>query len=1135
VGGAKLTSALEQSQNSLSDPIFIWPNSLRLTNFFLPVSPQIFPRKSLRLALLRGVHAMLVLILLASVCHAASSTGSIVGNVTDETGALLAGATVELRNAATGVLRNAVADQSGGYSFVLLPPGNYDLTVHVAGFRDAALSGVQLDVDQVRRANLTLQVAPVTLKVSVSGELPLIDTETSNIGKVVPRNLVSNLPLNERNYLTLTLLVPGAHTPVAGSQASTMGPGSFSVNGAREQANGYLLDGIDNNGLYINRTSVLPSIDAIEEFKVQGSTYSAEYGRYGGAQVNLVLKSGTNALHGNTFEYFRNRELDAKNYFDLPYCTASSAPGSCGPIPGYQRSQFGATIGGPIQSKRTFFFASYEGLDLRQAITQEATVPSQNTLAALYAAIPPPVRNSAGVATLNLYPAANVGADLANSTLYVSSPAIHGTANEGTLKLDSQLTARDALSGHYAIYDANSFLPFDFGFTVSALPGYGDFHNNRGQNAGVDWTHTFTPSTVNDFRLGYDRDRLQILQQNYGINRSAELGYPSPPNPQDWGYPDAQINGYETLGEPFNAPQNVIDNEYQITDNVTWSPTFDRGRHRFKFGGDFHRIQQNGYVDFYSRGLWLFIGLTGSSLEDVLIGLPAVSLFATGDTETHFRSFSESYYTIDDYHVAPNLTLNLGLRYEYNSAPIEINNHISVANLAPESATCAPKPDCQYIAAGTPGYPRGLYTTGKLNFAPRVGLAWSVLPSGKLVVRSGYGIFYDIGILNINVLLGENPPFYNFLYSENDGTNDIQTIIHSPLSSTISFRTTPNYKNAYLQQWSFGVQSQISPGLMAEIGYVGSEGTHLTGFSDNNQAVPLGSMPYPPPYPQFGSIATIDTSRCSTYHSLQATLQQRMAHGTSFLAAYTWSKSIDNGSEFTVSNTEGQYAQNTNNLAGERGLSAFDARERLVLSYVANLPFGPGAAYLNRTDFLGQLFRDWQVSGIVSLQTGQPFTVNRSTYQSYTTLIVGSDRPDQIADPFKAGPVPANPNPACSATITHGGAAADHVRSVQTWVNPCAYSNPNLLGEFRFGTAPRNEVTGPGLIDLDASVSRSFPIVRERLNLDTRADFFNFLNHPNFDPPVRTFDSENFGSIPSANTFGNRPPRQIQVALNLRF
>ncbi len=1073
--------------------------------------------------------------LLTNLCHAASSTGAIIGAILDQSGSALATATVELRNRDTGIVHHAVTDRSGEYNFVLLPPGTYDLTVHIQGFRDGAFSGIQLDIDQVRRADLTLELAPITIHVAVSGDVPLVDRDTSSVGQVVPRTMIANLPLNERNYLAFTLLVPGAHTPVAGSQSSTMGPGSISVNGAREQANGFLLDGIDNNGLYINRTSVLPSVDAIDEFKVQSSTYSAEYGRNGGAQINLVLKSGTNKLHGNLFEYFRNRELDAKNYFDLPYCTPASAPGTCGPIPGYQRNQFGGTVGGPIQRNRTFYFASYEGLGLRQAVTREATVPSQNTLDALYAAIPPPLQNPAGVATLDLYPAANAGADLASSTIYISAPVIRSTVNQGTIKLDSQLTPRDLVSGHYAIYDSDSYLPFDSGFTVSALPGFGDYHDSRGQNVGIDWSHSFTPRTVNDLRFGYGRDRLGIFQQNFGINQSAALGYPSPPNPLDWGYPDAQINGYETLGEPFNAPQNEIDNTYHFADNLTWLPEFDQGRHHFKFGGDFHRVQQNGYADFYSRGLFLFIGITGSSLEDVLLGIPAVSLFATGNTYTHLRTFSESFYAIDDYHVSRNLTLNLGLRYEYNSTPIETNNRLSIANLSSESATCEPRPACQYIVAGTPGYPRGLYSLGKKNFAPRIGFAWTALPNGRLVVRGGYGVFYDIGVLNINVLLGENPPFYQLLYSENDGASSIQNIIESPINAIISFRTSPNFKTASLQQWSFGAQSQLTSSLTAQVGYVGSEGTHLVGFSDNNQAVPSGAMPYPPPYPQFGSLATMDSARVSTYHSLQAEAQQRLPHGTSFLASYTWSKSIDNGSEFTVSNTEGQYAQNSNNLAGERGLSAFDARERFVLSYVAKLPFGPGATYLDRNDFVGQLVRNWQVSGIVSLQTGQPFTINRSTYQSYTTLIVGADRPDLIANPYQPGPVPSNPNPACQATISHGGLAADHTRTVQTWINPCAYSNPNLLGEFRFGTSPRNEVTGPGLAALDASVSRSFPFAHERVSLDTRVDIFNFLNHPNFDPPMRTFDSENFSSIPSANTFGNRPPRQIQIALNLRF
>jgi hypothetical protein len=1122
-GGAKLISVIAQGTSGVASTL-VYDESLRLASTFYEV------------LVTRFLSGLLLLIFLGMgfpvyVCHASSSTGSILGNIVDQDGAALARGTVELRNRETGVIRQAIVDRVGDYNFVLLPPGHYDLIARMSGFRDGVFSDIQVDVDQVVRADLKLEIAPVTSGVLVTGEIPLVESDTSSIGQVVPRGLIANLPLNERNYLNFTLLVPGAHTPVAGSQASTEGPGSVSVNGAREQANSFQVDGIDNTSPYINRTTVLPSVDAIEEFKVQSSSYSAEYGKNAGAQIDLVLKSGTNGFHGNAFEYFRNRELDAKNYFDLPYCTAASVPGSCGPIPRYQRNQFGGTFGGPIQKDRTFFFLSYEGLGLRQATTREATVPSQVMRDGLLAAIPAALQNAAGLATLNLYPAANVGTDLLTSTLFVSAPVIKDTVNEGTIKLDRQWTSRDLVSGHYSIYDVDSYLPFDTGFTVSNLPGFGDFHISRGQNMGVEWTHSFTPRTLNDVRFGFDRDDLKLFQQNIGIDRSAKLGYPSPPNPVDWGYPEAQITGYDTLGEPFSAPEDVVDNTFHLTDGVSWSPDLDQSRHHFKFGGDFHRVQQNGYADFYSRGLWLFIGVTGNSLEDLILGLPAVSLFGSGDTYTHLRNFSESFYALDDYHVLPNLTLNLGLRYEYNSVPVDINNRLSVADLSPSSADCTPQPSCQYVIAGSSGVPRGIYSDGKKNFAPRIGFAWTPLPNGRLVVRSAYGIFYDAMVFNINVLLGENPPFYQLLFSQNDGTNNIQSIIQSPLSSIISFRTAPNYKNAYLQQWSFGLESQLTSDLVLGATYVGSEGTHLIGFSDENQSQPGGAHPYP----QFGSFAAMDTYRVSSYHSLQGRLQRRLQHGTSFLASYTWSKSIDNGSEFTTSNTEGQYAQSTYNLAGERGLSAFDARERLVLSLVSQLPFGPHEQFLDRDDWLGKLVSNWQISGLVSLQTGQPFTVNRSAYQSYTTLIAGTDRPDLMANPFQPGPVPSNPDPACHSTISQGGLAADHVRTIASWINPCAYSNPNLLGEIRFGTSPRNEVTGPGLADLDTSISRSFPFAHERFSLNSRVDVFNILNHPNFDPPVRTYDSQNFGSLPSANAFGNRPPRQIQVALVLRF
>lgn len=1082
-----------------------------------------------QLSLVVGICAVVCMLTVAS--FASSASGSIVGTVTDQTAAVIAGAAVEIRNQSTGMVRSGATDQSGEYDFVLLSPGVYDLTVRVQGFRDGVYRGIKVDVDQVVRTNLTLQIATAKADVSVTGEIPLVEADTSSMGQVVQNGLIAGLPLNERNYLSFTLLVPGAHTPVAGSQASTMGAGSVSVNGAREQANGFLLDGVVNYSPLINRTTVLPSLDAIDEFKVQSSNASAEYGQSGGAQINLVLKSGTNDFHGTAFEFFRNRLLDAKNYFDLPACTANSVAGTCGPIPRYQRNQYGGTVGGPILPNKTFFFVSYEGLGLRQATTREATVPSQVEREALLAAIPPSLLNPAGVATLNLYPAANVGADLATSTLYVAAPVIQNAVNEGTVKIDQELSSRDGLSGHYAVFDGNQYNPYDVGFTVSNLPGFGDYHISRGQNVGINWIHSFNPRVYNELLFGFNRDRLAVLQQNLGINRSAELGYPGPANPLDWGYPNAQITGYDTLGEPFQAPEDNIVKTFQVADNVSWVPEFNQGRHHFRFGGDLRLYQDNGYSDFYSRGIWIFLGVTGNSLEDLLLGLPAVALVGSGTTHVNLRSFSESYYALDDIRLKSNLTLNLGLRYEYNSAPVDANNHLSVPDLSSNSVTCTPKPNCQFIVAGTDGVPRATYYATKTDFAPRIGLSWSPLGSGRLVVRSGYGIFYDASILDVNILLADNPPFYKLRYNVNDGTNNIQTIVNSPVNKIISLRVAPNYHDAYLQQWNLGVQYQVTNNIVLETAYVGSKGTHLIGFSDNNQSEPGG----PPPYPEFGSIGTMDTLRDSNYNSLLVRVEQRPWHGMSFLLAYTWSKSIDNGSEFLGSATEGQYAQDTYNLAGERGLSAFNVGQRLVFSFVAGLPFGPGARYLNRTDLLGQLVRDWQVSGIASAQSGQPFTVNRSAYQSYTTLITGTDRPDLIAGPMTPGPVMANPNPACHTTISQGGLAADQTGIVQSWINPCAYSNPNLLGQYTFGTAPRNEVIGPGLVQVDFSVSRSFRLIWERLRLNVRADIFNIFNHPNFDPPVRIFDSENFGSLSSSNAYGNRPPRQIQFGLRLLF
>ncbi len=1063
--------------------------------------------------------------LLACCAARADSTGAVVGSLHDPSGAVVAAARIEVLNRATGIVRESRTSPAGDYDVVLLPPGVYDITVRKDGFRTAQRTEVDVAVDQIVRVDFELLIALVKTDIDVTDVVPLVDSDSSSVGAVVESKHIQTLPLNERNYLNFTLLVPGAQTPVAGSQTSTQG-GSVSVNGAREQANTFLLDGVDNNDLLINRSTVLPSVDAIEEFKVQSSTSAAEYGRSGGAQINVVLKSGANTFHGALFEYFRNRKLDAKNFFDLPDCRPGAVPGTCAEIPRFQRDQFGGTFGGPIRRNRTFFFAAYEGLRLRQATTRESTVPSQAQRAAVLAAVPPAFRNPAGMAALDLYPAANVGPDLVNSTRFLASPVIRSAQNQGSLKLDHQLSSHDLLSAHYAIFDEGRYNPFDVGFSVSDLPGFGDNVAYRGHNLGVNWTHSFGPRLTNEVRAGFNRDRLGVFQEHLGTNFSAQLGFPSPTQVRRYGYPIVQVSGFEDLGEPFQAPEDNFVNTFDFNENVAWSPDFDRSRHHFKFGGEWRRYQDNGYADFFPRGIFIFIGVTGSPLQDLVLGVPAVALFGSGSTDVHLRSHSLALYAADNYRVAPRFTLNLGLRYEYNSPPSDVNNELSVPDLSANSATCSPKPNCQFIVAGTHGIPRGTYNTGKKDFAPRIGFAWKPLAGDRVVVRSAYGIYYDITILDVGILLKDNPPFYRFAFSQNSGTNVIQNILSSPASSIISLRASPNFKDAYLQQWNFGVQTQLSTTSVLEVAYVGSKGTHLIGFRDDNQSPSPGAAP---PYPQFGSLGTMDTDRASNYHSLQLRAEERNWHGLSYRVAYTWSKSLDNGSEFVGSATGGQYAQNAYNLRGERGRSSFDTRHRMVFSDV----YTPKIAL--RAGVMNALVRNWELGGILSLQTGQPFTVNRSGYQSFQTLVAGSDRPDLIADPFTAGPVAANPNPACRKTISQGGLAADRTRTPASWINPCAYADPNLLGQFRFGSAPRNSIDAPGLAELDVSLSRRIALRSERQQLSVRMDVFNVLNHPNFDPPQRIFDSANFGSLVSANRFGTRPPRQLQLALRYAF
>ena len=1076
---------------------------------------------------------VVVACLLPSLLAAAGTTGNLIGTVTDASGRIVPDAKIEVRHEGTGAVRITQSNELGQFSVPLLPPGSYRVTADAPSYRKAEYNGITVDVDQSVTLDVRLEFGEPTFSVVVTAATSPLETSTSEMGQVVDRQKIAELPLNERNFLTFTLLAPGVQPPADGSQLSYAGAaGAVSVNGAREQANNYQVDGVDNNNAYYNQYSVQLPLEAVDEFKVQAGNSQADFGRSGGAQINVALRSGGNQPHGSLFEFFRNRKLDAKNFFDAPDCRPGSPAGTlCGDIPKYNRNQFGGAFGGPIRKDRTFFFVAYEGLRLRQATTREATVPSQAQINGILGAVPPPARDPTGMNLLALYPKANVGPSLNLSNTYVASPVILDTIDQLSLKIDQNLTPNDTLTGHYLLYNETRFDPYALLVPFSNLPGYGTNSEDRGQNAGITWTHTFGPHATNEARVGFNRRRHGFFQQDSGIDQAKKVGMPTnSPRPVDWGLPGIALAGYDGLGTSIVLPQDGATNTFHYVDNFAWNPALNNRRHQFRFGGEARRIRLNSYLDVYSRGVWNFLGVTGDPILDLVLGIPAYVLASSGDTIEGQRTTSYNFYGLDNIRVSSTLTLNLGLRYEYNSPPVEVQDRFSVPDYSAAALACTPKPDCQFIRVGTKGVPRAGFAPDKNNFAPRVGFSWRTAPNGRLVVRGAYGVFYDMGILNRSVFPRLNPPFFSINVFANNGTNNISNIVQTPLPLPPQVGVIdPHARDAYMQQWNLVLQYEVSPSLVVEAGYVGSEGTHLMRQYNSNQPRPGGL----PPDPQFGATRFIASDASSNYHSFQAKAEKRAGRGVAFLLGYTWSKAIDDSSDLFNTATEPSLPQDSFNQKAERGLSNFDAAHRFVGSFLADLPWGSGRRWLAQPGVPRAILGNWQFRATGVLQTGHPFTVNRAADQSHTDTTLGfADRPDLIADPFVAGPVPANPDPACRTTVSQGGMAADVVRDPRSWFNPCAFAAPATA---RFGTSGRNNLIGPGLANLDVSLLKEIAIRTDARRLQLRFELFNIFNHPNFDSPNRVFDSPTFAAVTSANAYGNKPPRQLQLAVRYVF
>ena len=1045
---------------------------------------------------------LIVLSLLPATIAAQTHRASLRGTVYDPNQAAVSGATITVTSTATGDVRTTTTDSNGQFAITSLPAGEYEVMIEASAFK-AHQEKIELFVNQEQRLDVDLLVGGTGPYV-VESYNALLKKDSASLGNVIENRQITGLPLDGRNFYELSLLVPGAVPPAPGSAGSVRGDFAFSVNGAREDANNFLLDGVYNVDPKLNTFGVRPSVDAIREFEMLTSTYDASFGRNPGAQVNVILNSGSNDFHGSVFEFHRNAALDARNFF---------APAS-ETKPKYIRNQFGGSLGGPINRDRTFFFADYEGTRSREGITRITNVPTTleragNFSQSLFGApvspfpgltfdngiIPDFLINPVGRAIANLYPLPNRNVPFQN---FVASPILRDDNDSFDARVDHHLSDRAELAFRYSFGERDLFEPFT-GPSFSLVPGFGDTVKRRSQNGMAALNLVLTPNLVSESRVAFSRVAASVTQEASVLN--SQVGLPTiSPRERDLGLSFITITGFSPLGDEGNNPQNSVTNVYQFLNN--WS--YVRGNHLFKFGADLRFSQQNAFRDVESRGRLQFSPfgqITGNALADLLIGFPFLTSVARVDNPQQIRTESYNFFINDSYRITPRLTLNGGLRYEYNSPPVDAEDRANVYDVVTRSL----------VPVGTNGVPRSGFDADKNNFAPRVGFAWTLGEDEKTVVRGGYGIYYDQSPLAPAEALYFNSPFFdNNLFFSLPG---LPLTLNDPFPSFFPFPLPDSalaiqrdLRTGYMQHWNFNVERQLGRDSVIEAAYVGSKGTKLLTARDINQpqpsVLPPGLPFVPRPDPRFDDIDLLESRANSNYNALQLRFQQRLTRGFSALASYTWSKSIDDASNFFSSAGDPNFPQNSFNVAAERGRSNFDVAHRLSVSYSYAFPF-------KRNDgFVGTLLSGWETFGIVTLQTGRPFTVallseidNSGTGRS----ILGfgaNDRPNLVGNPELSDP------------------------TTLQWFNTTAFAFP---APGTFGNAGRNILEGPGFQNVNASLLKNTRLT-ERVNLQFRAEAFNLFNHPNFNLPDNFLGSPTFGRITSA-----RDPRHIQFGLKLLF
>jgi hypothetical protein len=1020
----------------------------------------------------------------------AQSTAALNGTVTDATGAVVASAKVVATNQATGVESATQTDTAGAYLFPSLPIGIYRIQVIARGFQSALVANLKLEVATAATQNVQLKIGATAETIEIVADAAQVETATTGVGQVINEKTVQEIPLNGRHFTDLSLLTPGTVTPPANGflSAPLRGQGSFGINtaGQREDTTNWLVNGINLNDPVQNQITFQPPIDTLAEYKIDNSAFPAEYGRNSGAIVNLATRSGTNEYHGELFEFFRNNALDARNFFNTV---------AQGPQAPYKKNEFGAAFGGPIVKNKVFFFLAYEGVRQHQSLTASTTVPSQNQRAA--------VTSPAVTSLLPLIPAANfhqstdASAAPADFTGFTGGALANVALNQGSADVDVELTQKDRFHGYYVVQKdlrQEPLLPT----APATIPGFGDTRDGFRQLLTVSEDHTFGVSLANTVRIGFNRIHLTFLPNALLDPAKFNITLPAG-SPAATGLPVINVAGTLLFGGPNGEPQGRGDTTGVLNDTLSWL----RGRHSFAFGGELRRAYNNNIAENVGTfGFTSFANFLADRANSFTIQLGA------GNDKILQPSYDG--FAQDSFKWKPNFTINLGLRYAWNSSPSEAVGHFTNFDPATGTLISSPQP----------------YHTNNKNFQPRIGFAWDPFKNGKTSIRAAYAILTQDPTTNIVTGLSSNPLFA-LPISAASASNNIRLENPSAAITGTSLgpaSINPNFNDAYSQDWNVTIQRQITSSVGLEAAYVGVKGTHLQLNQNINQpfvtngiygstrpfpTLPLTSPVIPaqcaPPNPacRINSFNQVNSVGNSNYNAVWVKADKHFSHGLQFLASYTYSKALDYNS---LSTGESLVLQNAYNPRGDYGPSEYDVRNRFVLSGFYELPF--------KTN---RLVSGWQFGVVQQAQTGSPLT---------PTLAIGPG----------AG-ISLTVRPDLNGTVQTTGDPAQYFANKAVFVSPCVPAvPPATLQTCHPGSLGRNAISGPGFLDTDFSVTKNTKI-NERFNLQFRSEFFDLFNHPNFGNPALTTTSSAFGRITSTRfptgDFGSA--RQIQFALKLIF